>query len=136
MQSAAPPDEDETLASENASKTSNPKPTQKSAPYKQRDEQRDIPKNPSTDDGRTKSSPLSITEQVFKMSAKVFQHMQANARLVQDAVKDDFPGRTYAAGNRIIGEFGNTFDKTLQLMGKVTKSFFGDSNKPDDKGKR
>lgn len=136
MQSAAPPDEDETLASDNASKTKNPFPTQKSTPYKQRDDERDVPKNPSTDDGRTKSPPLSTAEKVFKMSAKVFQHMQANARLVQDAVKEDFPGRTYAAGNRIIGEFSNTFDKTLQLMGKVTKSLFGDSNKPDDKGKR
>jgi hypothetical protein len=85
------------------------------------------------------SSLSSSAEQFIKVSTKVAQHMQNNAKLVRDAVKEDFSGRTYAAGNRILNEFGTTLDRTVQLMEKVAKTIFGadddgsDSKKPPGK---
>ena len=136
VQSAAPPDDDEDVEMEEATNANEQKPLSPMAKNETTD--RSEPRHiPHADDSKTKKSQIPSPEKAYGMGSKILQHMKANAIILKDAVKEDFPNRTFAAGNRIVGEFGNTFDKTVQLMGKVSKALFGgDSDKPDDKGRR
>uniref|UniRef100_A0A7R9WTH2 Uncharacterized protein n=1 Tax=Craspedostauros australis TaxID=1486917 RepID=A0A7R9WTH2_9STRA len=85
----------------------------------------------------TKESQSSNDKQMtfpsrFRNSAgKILHHMQFNAKLLRDSVREDFSGRTYAAGKRIVDKFGSTAENMNKFALKIiyqTTGFFGDDD--------
>jgi hypothetical protein len=68
-----------------------------------------------------KSTPL----RVYESGKNVLKHMQINGKVLYDTLQDDFPSRTYEAGERIYHEFGKTFDRTVGMMKKMTTWLVG-----------
>lgn len=73
------------------------------------------------------------TGKMYSVSLKMVDQMQGNAVWLSQQVQDDFPKRTAAAGNKIIGNLGNTVEKTFKYMGKIsTQLWRGGSGDDDD----
>jgi hypothetical protein len=69
---------------------------------------------------------------MYAVSLKVVDHMQGNAAWLSEQVQDDFPGRTAVAGQKIIGNLGNTVDKTFKYMGKLSTQLWRRGEGDDD----
>jgi hypothetical protein len=57
---------------------------------------------------------------MYTVSLKMVDHMQGNALWLSQQVQDDFPQRTTVAGQKIVGNLGNTVEKTFKYMGKLS----------------
>lgn len=75
-------------------------------------------------------SIFAFPERWIAQSSKIVQHMEINAKMLKDAVSDDFPNRTYQAGKRILDEFGKTVDRTTSLMRQLWDDDDDDDNGP------
>ena len=61
--------------------------------------------------------------------------MKANANLLADSVKEDFPQRTYQASQRIVREFGKTLERSTSLMKKWGQLWDDDNDDDNDNGR-
>lgn len=57
---------------------------------------------------------------MIELSKKVGENITKGASTLKDAVSEDFPSRMYSASQRVIGQMGNTVERT----GKVAKSMY------------
>jgi hypothetical protein len=69
---------------------------------------------------------------MYTVSLKMVEHMQGNAAWLSEQVQDDFPQRTGIAGQKIIGNLGNTVDKTFKYMGKLSTQLWRRGEGDDD----
>jgi hypothetical protein len=71
---------------------------------------------------------------MYAVSLKVVDQMHGNGVWLSQQVQDDFPERTAAAGHKIIGNLGNTVEKTFKYMGKLSTQLWrrGDGDDDDD----
>jgi hypothetical protein len=58
-------------------------------------------------------------QKVFDSSKKVVAAMQTNANILYEAVREDFPQRTWGASQRVVGQFGKTIERTSSLMNQL-----------------
>jgi hypothetical protein len=89
----------------------------------------EIPPRPAQD---TLDTAKWAVGKMYTVSLKVVDQMQGNAVWLSQQVQDDFPERTAAAGHKIIGNLGNTVDKTFKYMGKLGKSIWRRGDDDDD----
>ena len=69
-------------------------------------------------------SPLDAMKRVYKASGKVMVAMQKNALFLGNTLTDGFPSRMVGSGQKIVGQFGPTYDRTTKLMKTVYKRWF------------
>ena len=74
----------------------------------------------------------SYAGKFYDSSLKIIMNMNANANLLADSVKEDFPQRTYQASQRIVGEFGKTVEGSTSLMKKLQQLWDDSDNNDDD----
>jgi len=68
----------------------------------------------------------------YEFSGLVGQHMQMNAQWLSENVRDEFPSRTYHAGEKIVAQLPKTVDQTFGTMSKIISSLFEDDDDDDD----
>ncbi len=61
----------------------------------------------------------SLPGRVYQSGTNIAKHMKLNGQILWESLQDEYPNRTYEAGQRIVAEFGKTTDRTLGLMKKV-----------------
>jgi len=88
----------------------------------------DYEKRYKTDDNETKEKEGITFQKVYNQSFKITNAMKANAIMLRDSIKDDFPNRMYYSSQRITGQFGKTFDKTTKLMSDVFYQFWNNED--------
>mmetsp|Transcript_26154 Transcript_26154/g.72981 ORF Transcript_26154/g.72981 Transcript_26154/m.72981 type:complete len:462 (+) Transcript_26154:54-1439(+) len=101
-----------------------------------------IGNNESTAQGRKANAPRKPTDtesfptKFYEKASKIADHMKFNAKLLRDSVRDDFPGRTISAGQRIINHFDTTLDNMGKFASKIVSLTTGlwddDGNNNDD----
>jgi hypothetical protein len=69
---------------------------------------------------------------MYTVSLKMVDHMQGNAVWLSQQVQDDFPQRTAVAGQKIVGNLGNTVEKTFKYMGKLSTQLWRRGEGDDD----
>jgi hypothetical protein len=89
----------------------------------------EVPPRPSID-------AIAVAKQsasrMVEFSSQVAQHMQWNAQWVWSNLADDFPSRTYTAGQRIVEQLPRTAQMTAQALTKILKQIVGDNDNDDD----
>jgi hypothetical protein len=79
------------------------------------------------------SSPLSTPARVYQAAQTIAKHMEINAKLLYESTQDNFPERTYEAGQRIYEELPHTLNRTIEMMKKMANFFGGDGDNDDSK---
>jgi len=93
----------------------------------------EVPPKPQVDTLDTAKRSLAKT---FDFSCKVAQQMKYNLQWLGNNLQDDFPARTYAAGQKIVAQIPKTVDLTVDFMGKLVKRWTGDDFDDDDNNGR
>ena len=60
----------------------------------------------------------------YDFTVKVGHQMKYNCNEIKEAVKDDFPGRTYRFGSKVVNRFQKTSEQTFTYMGKILNSWW------------
>jgi len=71
-------------------------------------------------------------QRTYDFSAHVGEHMKWNAAWLSDNLRDDFPRRTYQAGQKIVAQLPVTVDQTATSMSKIVGFLLGDDDDDDD----
>lgn len=65
---------------------------------------------------------------VVQLSKKVADNMVKGASMLKDAVSEDFPSRMYNASHRVVGQMGNTVERTGKVCKSLYRMWFDDDN--------
>jgi hypothetical protein len=60
----------------------------------------------------------------YKFTLKVGKQFEQNVIEIKEAVSDDFPGRTYRFGTKVVNRLHKTTDQTFIFMGKIFDSWW------------
>jgi hypothetical protein len=96
----------------------------------------EVPPRPSIDAVAVAKQSAS---RMVEFTQQVAQHMQWNATWVWSNLTDDFPSRTYTAGQRIVEQLPRTAQATAQALTKILEQIVGDhgdDNPPGDRRSR
>lgn len=89
----------------------------------------EVPPRPQIDTLETAKRSLNRT---YDFSCKVAEHMKYNLQWLGSNLQDDFPARTYAAGQRIVTQIPKTIDLTVDFMGDLIKRWTDDDDNDDN----
>ena len=89
----------------------------------------EVPPKPSP---TTLASAKASAERCVAFSRKVAEHMGINAAWIFHTLQDDFPARTVASGQRIMGQVPVTIERTTGFMKKAAKKFWSMVDDEDD----
>ncbi len=82
----------------------------------------------SNSDTHQQSEQDYLKKVVYAFS-KTAESMQNNAKMIKDELSDDFPSRVLKAGDKIVGNFGKTMDRTKKVVLDVYKMWSDDDQK-------
>lgn len=79
------------------------------------------------DANNKKSSPSSALldpKKFYAFTLKVGKQMQYNVKELREAVQEDFPGRSYRFGTKVVTRMEQTTKQTFEYMGKILDSWW------------
>lgn len=88
----------------------------------------EVPLRPPTELIETAKQSLTRT---YDFSCKVAEHMKWNLQWLGSNLQDDFPARTYTAGQNIVAQLPKAVDQTFGTMGKILSRMFGNDDDSD-----
>jgi len=107
-------------------------------PQQEQEQQHDRPMMPEEVPPRPDSTTLRRAKdsvgKFVDFSGKVAVQMQSNVNWLYHNLQDDFPSRTYAAGQRISNQIPKTVDRTASFMGKMLGRWTGEGGDDDEDG--
>lgn len=74
-------------------------------------------------DEQAKPNPLDLNN-FYNFTIKVGKQFEQNVMEIKEAVSDDFPGRTYRFGTKVVERLHKTTDQTFVFMGKIFDSWW------------
>jgi hypothetical protein len=89
----------------------------------------EVPPKPSID---TIAVAQQFAIRTFDFSKLVAEHMKFNLQWLGSNLQDDFPARTYAAGQNIVAQLPKAVDLTVDTMGKILNRMFGGDDEDED----
>lgn len=89
----------------------------------------EVPPRPSIDAIEVAKQSLTRT---YDFSKLIAEHMKFNLQWLGSNLQDDFPARTYAAGQNIVAQLPKALDLTVDTMGKILNRMFGGDDDGDD----
>lgn len=77
-------------------------------------------------------------KRTYEFSKKTAEHAKFNVEWLVSNLRDDFPARTYTAGQKIVAQLPKTVDLTLDIMTKLVRRLIGndDDEEEDGRGRR
>jgi hypothetical protein len=94
----------------------------------------EVPPRPQLD---TLYSAQQSLKRTYEFSKKTAEHAKFNIEWLVSNLRDDFPARTYTAGQKIVAQLPKTVDLTLDIMTKLVRRLIGDDDDDDNsRGRR
>ena len=89
------------------------------------DKSGDPQSNPNRPGTKRTVSLVEAPARVYHASSRIARAMKTNATILKDTLNDDFASRMVDSGQRIVVQFGRTYDRTTRLMHSVYKLWRG-----------
>lgn len=97
--------------------------------YDQEEEQEvqyEAGKDPPPKSSKRKQESTPVSTRIWQSGTNVLKHIRINSKLMYEATQENFPQRSLKASERIVEEFGKTFDRTTSLIKRVVFWGWGD----------